>query len=251
MRWRERLLVWLGRSSIGFRKATIVLVMAFALGACGGTHPTNRPKLTQSSPAAAPSTSSPSGYRFPAKGIVRPGGYMTRTNPAVLLRLGRGWRYQTTVSESLHRVASFVRVTNGEDALQFIDPEGVYEPTNRTNPPLGAVPADLAGWLRRNKWLDLSRPIRVRVGGLPAEELEGGPRPFRSSSPACAAPCVPLFGPPAVTAAGYTFYPGDKAVFEILRVHTLPLVIWIVGPRARYKQFLHVARQAVASVRFR
>jgi hypothetical protein len=234
-----------------FLRVTIVVVMAFSIGACGGTHPTSRARSSHPSSRTALNASPPSGYRFPAKGIVRPGRYVIRTNPGVLLRLGRGWIYQTTVSESLHRVASFVRVTNGEDALQFIDPAGVYEPINRTNPPLGAVPADLAGWLYGNKWLDLSRPIRVRVGGLPAEELKGGPRPFRSSSPDCLAPCVQLFGPSAVTSAGYTFYQGDHSVFEILRVHALPLVIWIVGPRAGYNRFLQVARQAVASVKFR
>ena len=251
MRWLGGQRVRLGRSVTGSREAGVAVVIALSVSACGGAHVTTHAKPRPSSPTSALGSSAPSGYRFPTEGNVKPGRYVTRTNPAVLLQLGRGWIYQTTVPESLHRVASFVRVANGEDALQFINPDGVYEPTNRTNPPLGAVPSDLAAWLRGNRWLALSRPIPVQVGGLPAQELKGGPRPFRSYSPACQAPCVPLFGPPSISAAGYTFYPGDQAVFDVLRVHDQPLVIWIVGPSTGYKRFLRIARQAVTTVRFR
>lgn len=127
-------------------------------------------------------------------------------------------------------------MTNREDAVQFSSPDGVYEPTNRTNPPLGAVPADLAAWLRGNKWLDLSRRSVFRLAVSPAQELlnQKGTAtvPVRLTSVPCAVRAP--FGPPSVSAAGCTFYPGDQAVFEVLRAHKQPLVIWIVGPSAGY-----------------
>jgi hypothetical protein len=237
-------------------RALALALGAVALGGCGGSHRgAAHPPRVSLAPAALSAAlgAPPAGYAFPRGGRLAPGRYATRTNPAVLLRLGRGWEYATRVSESLHRVAAFGRDSEGDDVILFINPEGVYEPRNRPNPRLIPVPSDLAAWLHQNPWLLMSKPVTTRIGGLSARQVTGVARSFPAAEApqTCVEPCVPLFGPAALIASGYAPFRYDsRDIFDIPQVHGRPLVIWTTAVKHGRRGFLREAERVLRSVKF-
>jgi hypothetical protein len=91
------------------------------------------------------------------------------------------------------------------------------------------------------------------VGGVVGRQLIGHAKPFPSyeAPQACLEQCVPLFGPATLVASGYTAYAHDaRDLFDVLRVHGRPLVIWISSNLATFSRMQREAAQVLRTVRF-
>jgi hypothetical protein len=219
---------------------------------------------TTTAGGATGTTAAAEGRPLPAGGPLEPGRYRTMVfAPAASFRVGPGWEVPVAESSASFTLGRDIDPTAPEDGnyLAFLRVEEVFTTPLLTDDQLRGdqrrylrpVPTDLMRWLRRHRYLEMSTPAKVRVGGLAGSRFDLRVKDVPDRPDTCLdlnpRQCVALFpfpgshdvwleveGPPSRT---YVLDPGGP-----------PLVISVGAPAAKRAAFLAQAAELLETVRF-
>jgi hypothetical protein len=212
-----------------------VVLVVFALGACGGEEKKAKARPLPEDPKA-----------------LRPGTYRSEEfKPSLSFRVGKGW------SSSPLESSDALQIAWGQTAgLGFLDVQEVYKPTKTGTPNVVDAPKDMVGWQQQHPYLQTSKPEPVTVGGVKGLQFDVvvGDRP-QTYIPVCTSMvgnpnCVDLFR--LSTGAPILLVEGDKAgviVLEDLEGKTV--TIGFVSPVSEFEEFMPEAQKVLDSVEWR
>jgi hypothetical protein len=213
----------------------LVVLVVFALGACGGEEKKAKARPLPEDPKA-----------------LRPGTYRSEEfKPSLSFRVGKGW------SSSPLESSDALQIAWGQTAgLGFLNVQEVYKPTKTGTPKVVDAPKDMVGWQQQHPYLQTSKPEPVTVGGVKGLQFDVvvGDRP-QNYIPVCTSMvgnpnCVDLFR--LSTGAPILLVEGDKAGVIVLEdVEGETVTIGFVSPASEFGEFAPEAQKVLDSVAWR
>ena len=213
----------------------LVVLVVFALGACGGEEKKAKARPLPEDPKA-----------------LRPGTYRSEEfKPSLSFRVGKGW------SSSPLEASDVLTIARGQTAgISFLNIQEAYKPTRTGSQIVVDAPKDMVGWFQQHPYLQTSKPEPVRVEGVKGLQFDVvvGDRP-QTYIPVCTSivgnpNCVDLFrlstGEPILLVEGYK---ASAIVLEDLEGETV--TIGFVSPASEFEEFVPEAQKVIDTVKWR
>jgi hypothetical protein len=209
----------------------LVTLVVLAVSACGGgQEEADKPRPLPEEPKT-----------------LRPGEYRTEEfEPSFTFRLGKGWK--NFPPEAFDVLA----LTRGERmALDFVNTQEVYKPTNTGALEIVAAPKDMVGWFQQHPYLQTDKPEPVTVGGVKGEQfdvvVENLPEDYTSVG---GANCVNLFK----LSTGDTICQPEEVKVRLIVMEDVKgetVTIGAVSSDTEFEEFLPEAQKVLDSVEWR
>jgi UDP-N-acetylglucosamine transferase subunit ALG13 len=129
----------------------LVVLVVFALGACGGDEKKAKARPLPEDPKA-----------------LRPGTYRSEEfKPSLSFHVGKGW------SSAPLEASDVLVIAQGETkVIGFVKAQEVYKPTRTGTPNVVDAPEDMVGWFQQHPYLQTDKPEPVTVGGVKGMQFD-------------------------------------------------------------------------------
>jgi hypothetical protein len=129
----------------------LVVLVVFALGACGGEEKKAKARPLPEDPKA-----------------LRPGTYRSEEfKPSLSFHVGKGW------SSAPLEASDVLVIAQGETkVIGFVKAQEVYKPTRTGTPNVVDAPEDMVGWFQQHPYLQTDKPEPVTVGGVKGMQFD-------------------------------------------------------------------------------